>query len=103
MLKLHSEQEKSAWKRYLNVLEYRSLVCHIGRAMLQIGYAFQGNINWHETEKYIEEGGPPNVELAKRVFPYARIAMITILILRVVLILLSMKWMRITRCYFYFE
>lgn len=34
VLKLDSEEERSAWKKYEKVLEYRALICHIGRAML---------------------------------------------------------------------
>ena len=56
-------------EKYMEVLRknprVRSFLSQISRGLVQFGYMFQGQINLQETERYFEEGGPPNVELAK--------------------------------------
>ena len=62
-------------------------------------------MNWQESKKFVEgeRGGPPNVELARTVFPYATIAMYIFTVGRLILLLASMKWLKITKFFFYYE
>ena len=61
-------------------------------------YAYQQSI------KYIEDdGGPKNLELAKRIYPYTKLVIQLIFVTRVILFLLSLKWMKVSKLFFYFE
>ena len=61
-------------------------------------------INYQESRKYIEEdGGPPNLELAKQIYPYAKLAVQVTLVMRIILFLLAIKWMKVTKIIIYFE
>ena len=62
-------------------------------------------MNWQESKKFVdgERGGPPNAELAKTVYPYATMAMYFFTVGRIILLFASMKWLKVTKCFFYYE
>ena len=63
-----------------------------------------GSLNYQETERFIEEyGGPENVELTKEVLPYARTAYNLFLLGRVILLLISLKYPKLSKIFFYYE
>lgn len=50
---------------------------------------------------HVEEGKIPNADLARAVFPYARLSVWIAGVVNVILFLLSFKWPQITKLYFY--
>ena len=72
---------------------------------MTFGYAFNGQMNWQESNQFVEgeRGGPPNAELARTIYPYARMAMYIFTVGRIILLLASLKWLRVTKCFFYYE
>ena len=67
-----SNYHKEAWYKFERVTMNRSLGSQFGRILIFLGYSIQGNHAWHITERYLNEGGPPNRELAETLFPYAK-------------------------------
>ena len=63
-----------------------------------------GVAKWHATEQYLEEeGGPPNLALAKEIFPYARTAMIIFNFGRFFIFLVSLKYPQVSKSFIYYE
>ena len=75
----------------------------ISRFILFVVYASMDMHAWQETQRFIDEDGPPNLELTKKVFPYAKVLIITFNLGRLVLFLIGLKWLKITRIFFYYE
>ena len=83
---------------------WRTLIAQWGRINFHIAYTLMDQVNYQEARKFIEdEGGPPNVELAKQIYPYTKLAIQVIFVARIILFLLALKWMRLTKVFFYFE
>ena len=59
--------------------------------------------HYHVSEKYLDDGGPKHVEKAKAVFAYASVTLQILLVCRVLLFLLSLKWRRLTRLALFLE
>ena len=72
---------------------------------MTLAYMLNGQMNWQESSEFVEDegGGPPNTELARTVYPYARMAMYIFSVGRIILLFASMKWLRVTKCFFYYE
>ena len=58
---------------------------------------------YDRTESYLNDGGPANADLARKVFPYAKIANQILLITRMVVLVLSIKWRKFTRAAIFIE
>ena len=57
-----------------------------------------------KAEKFIESNNQDlNTDLVKQVFPYAKWALISTIVGRLILILISLKMLKITKIYFYYE
>ena len=54
-------------------------------------------------EQYLAEGGPENVELARKIFPFAKMALQLLLALRLVIFIASFKYKKATHFSFYLE
>ncbi len=101
--KFKTAYHKSRWLDYENILMVRTMISMLSRILLSILFLVSGTESWHLTEQYFEKGGPPNIELAKEVFPYAKLANQFYLVSRLVFFILCLKWPRLIKMYFYLE
>ena len=63
----------------------------------------QQSTHYHVSERYLKDGGPKHVEKALEVYPYASVSLQILLILRMLLFLLSIKWRNVTRLAMFLE
>ncbi len=94
---------KCRWADYENILMTRTMMNTLSRLILSLSFLVGGTESWHLTEQYFEKGGPPNIELAKKVFPYAKLANQIYIAGRIVLFLLCLKWPRLIKLTLYYE
>lgn len=72
--RLPSEQHKRAWKNGVdNVLEVRTIALLASRNVFSLLFFFFGIEAYDLSEAYLEDGGPQNVDLARKIVPYAKI------------------------------
>ena len=70
LVRLPSKYHKDSWKNYEKVLMVRTQLCIFSNILLNVVVLIAGAENWQLAHTYIyEEGGPPNVELAKAMYP----------------------------------
>ena len=94
---------KRRWVDYEHILMVRSMMSMIARGLLSIAFVVSGTESWHLTEQYFEKDGPANIQLAKKVFPYAKLANQIYLVGRFVFFILCIKWPRLIKMSFYYE
>ena len=58
---------------------------------------------YHQSETFLDEGGPPNVDLARDIFPYAKAVFITFSALRVIFFIACLQWPHLAKLSLYFE
>ena len=68
--KFQSEYHARRWVDYENVLIVRTMMFMAARLLLMTLGILSGKEQWNLTEEYIEKGGPANLELAQKLFPY---------------------------------
>ena len=83
-----SNYHEQAWDKFDKIGMYRCLGSQLFRFLMFIGYSIMGAHAWHESERFLEEEGPPNRELAESIFPYAKTAIILFNLFRIVLFLI---------------
>ncbi len=91
------------WVDYENILMVRTVLSVLSRMLLTLSFLVSGTESWDLTEQYFEKGGPPNVDLAKQVFPYAKFVNQFYLVSRGVFFILCLKWPRLIKMSIYFE
>ena len=84
-------------------LMWRTFFAGCGRLFLSLVLYATDNVNSNESKEFIDEGDLPNAELAQKVYPYATNMALFVLIARIVLIALQLKWMWLTKLNFYFN
>ncbi len=94
---------KCRWVDYENILMVRTMMSMLSRMLLSLSFLVSGTESWHLTEQYFEKGGPPNIELAEKVFPYAKLANQIYIAGRFVLFFLCLKWPRLIKLSIYYE
>ena len=101
--KFRTAYHKRRWDDYENILMVRTMMSMLSRMLLSLSFLVSGTESWHLTEQFFEKGGPPNVDLAKEVFPYAKLANQIYLVSRFVFFILCIKWPRLIKMSIYFE
>ena len=91
--KFQSNYHEQAWEKFDKIGMYRCLGSQLFRFLMFIGYSIMGAHAWHETERFLEEDGPPNRGLVESIFPYAKTAIIMLNCGRIVLFLIGLKWL----------
>lgn len=101
---MSSEQHKVAWDRYVKeILEIRTLFGLAVTVYSSVMNMATGAEIYDRTEAYLNDGGPSNADLARKVFPYAKIVNQILLISRMALLVMSIKWRKFTRAAIFIE
>ena len=101
--KFQSEYHARRWVDYENVLVVRTMMYMAARLMLITFSALSGKEQWNLTEEYIEKGGPPNLELAQKLFPYFKVMSIVQRVGAVLCFAACLKWPRLVKWVLYYE
>ena len=103
-MKFPSEYHQEKWKDYEKILMYRANLSMISRFCLDFSFLLLGKLQSVQTEKFIESNSPDlNTTLVSDMFPYAKWALIMTIFGRVILMLISLKKLKVTKTYFYFN
>ena len=86
-----SKIHKEKFKDFEQILSYRTFAATCLRILNFVLLFPLGRLQVNASEAYIEEGGPQNIELAKSIFPYIKMGVLTIEALRIIL-LIATRW-----------
>ena len=81
----------------------RTILAILGRIFLSTFITIAGKQTWNMSEAYFENVGPPNLELAKTVYPHAKTINQVFLIGRLIFVLACYKWPNLIKLAFYYE
>ena len=70
---LPSTYHRQAWKKYEEELEMRTFCCLFARNVFSVLQIFSKLERYDYTERIIEEGKIPNLQLVEDIFPYAKL------------------------------
>ena len=104
--KYPTEYHKKAWSSFEKICMYRSNLGQIEKLFNSLLLIVLGKANFQRAEDYIVDQTDEDLESMKvslAIFPYAKWIYIIFTIGRLVLILLSIKNLRICKIYFYYE
>ena len=99
--RLPSKHHEESWKNFEKVMEYRANFFMSAKIILFAYNLYTGDMQYMLSEKAINEGLIANVDLARKVWPIAHIAVWVWFILCCILFLASKKYMILTRLYWY--
>ena len=100
-----SEQQGEAQQdQQVKALEARTMLfvsCKVFHSFLMI---ILGDTPFMRTEELLQSSkGLANAQLAKKLLPFAHFLMMTFWLIRLVLLILSLRWKKTTRAFFYVE
>ena len=102
--KMPTEQHQRAWDSvFVRVLELRCLAGQASVSWAAVTTMVFSSTHYHVSKKYLDEGGPKHVDKALAAFPFASVTLQILLICRVLLFLLSLKWRRLSRLALFLE
>ena len=101
--RMPSDLHREKFKEYEFYLMLRTNFSQIVRFIHFLLATVMGTSYQQVSASLIEEGAIPNAEFAKEVQPYARSAIIALNMGRLVLLLISLKNLKIAKTYFYYE
>ena len=96
-----SNEHKKAWAEFDMILMIRANISQFLTVLQTVGWFIFGTMPYQLSRKYIDDGKPYNKDFIDNYFDYIKYAFICIEFLRVVTILLSYKWINITKYYIY--
>ena len=96
-----SESHALAWKDFNCILEVRSIISMGGHSFLGMLLTLSGAENYHQSEKFLEEEGPANIELAGEILPILKVVTWVLSALRVILFVISLKYNRLSQYFIY--
>ena len=100
---LPSESHKTAWKNYERILMYRTNFSLFSRVLFDIMAYMAGGSRVQKSKEYIEEGKMHNVAYVDATFAYFEAAFVTLMFGRVILLLISTKYLNVTKCVAYYQ
>ena len=100
---LPSEEHIKCWKNYEKLMMYRCNLAFVSKILFMAMNWPLGQANFQQSEKYIENGGEHNEEFVSAIFPYVKIAILSMSIGRVILLLISFKKLSICKFYIYYQ
>ena len=93
-----SEIHRQKWKNYDRVLIYRSNGAAISQLVLDLFHIYMGTHFYQLTEKLlIEDRFPGNVVNAEAMLHIGKSSVISLLIIRFILLLLSIRWLHLSK------
>ena len=103
--KYPTEYHKRAWHQFEKICMYRSTLGQIEKLLNSLLLMALGKANFQRAEEYLAENEAEDntSDMSASIFPYAKWITIVFTIGRLILILISIKHLRICKIYFYYE
>ena len=100
MRKFPTKYHASKWPMVERMLCIRSMLAQaIYLAAWFYGF-FTKMHRWAKVQDYLDEGGPPNAQLARDLYPYGKFILLTIVILKTVLLVASLPKLKVSKSFF---
>ena len=96
-----SESHALNWKDFNRILEVRSIISMGGHCFLGALLTLSGGENYHQSEKFLEEEGPANIDLAREILPTLKVLTWVLSALRLILFVASLKYNRLSQYFIY--
>ena len=100
---LPTESHKHAWKNFERILMYRTNFAFFSRFVLELVAHIAGFSRPQKSKKYIEDGKPHNKDFVDATFAYFEVAYTVLMFGRIILLLISTKYLNVTKCVPYYQ
>lgn len=81
----------------MRILEFRTLAALGAHFINNVINMLKQKEHFDLTERYLNNDGPKNIDLARQYFPYAKIALQAMIVSRMLVFFLSIRWRKFTR------
>lgn len=98
---LASDSHIKAWQDFCVILQVRSQIYMGGHIFTGTILALTGGSNYQMSQKFLDEEGPPNNELAREYLPILTALFWSLSVLRVVMLVVSLKYNKLAQYFIY--
>lgn len=98
----HTQEHKKAWEEFNLILEARANVAMLLLFFGGLSKVLNGIFYYKPSEEYLEDCTACNKEAGEMILPYSKVILQAMLAGRLVLVLVSLWYPKITRCYIYY-
>ena len=100
---LPTESHKQAWKNYDRIMIHRTSLALFFTVIFELVNFMLGESRVQKSRQYIKEGKPHNKGFVDSTFPYLEVLMTTLAFGRVLILLISTKYLNVIKVVAYYE
>ena len=89
---LATDSHTKAWEDFCLILQVRSQIYMGGHILTGIILTLTRKVSYNQSEKFLDEESPPNIELARKYLPILFALIWSLSVLRYVMLVVSLKY-----------